>query len=289
MTLDQLRTFLAVARRGGVRRASEEINLSQPAVSARLAALEQSLGVSLFERSPRGVVLTRRGAALVELADQLLCVHETIRERIADPAATAGLIRIGAAETIAQSWLPAFVRALADAFPAATLDLTVDISVNLRDALLERRLDLALLMGPVSHYGVENIALPPFPLTWLKPAALDPVDLRVTPVLSYSRQTRPYRELTELLMERIGPGVRLYPSASLSASINMIGEGIGVGAFPRPLAEPLIAAGRVAVFDPGFTPEPLVFTASYTAEPKAALPARAAALAANIASVWQAE
>ena len=55
MTLDQLITFLWVSRLGGVRRAAQEMNISQPAVSGRIAALEQSLGLQLFERAQRGV------------------------------------------------------------------------------------------------------------------------------------------------------------------------------------------------------------------------------------------
>ncbi|MEO1102654.1 MAG: LysR family transcriptional regulator, partial [Pseudomonadota bacterium] len=168
MTLDQLKTFLYVARLGGVRRAAQELNLSQPAVSARLLALETSLGASLLNRTPRGVSLTNEGALLVQLAEQLVFVHDEIRARLGDPAAAGGLIRIGAAETIAQSWLPTFVEAISADLPQAIVDLTVDISVNLREGLLARQLDLALLMGPVSHFEVENIALPEVPLTWLR-------------------------------------------------------------------------------------------------------------------------
>lgn len=286
VTLEQLKTFLYAARLGGVRRAAQEMNLSQPAVSARLAALETSLGVTLFARSPRGVSLTNEGALLLQLAEQLVFVHDEIRARLGDPAAAGGLIRIGAAETIAQSWLPAFVREISEAFPRSILDLTVDISVNLRDALVARQLDLALLMGPVSHYGVENIPLPDVPLTWLRRPGGAAVDFRATPVLSYSRQTRPYREVTALLLSQIGPGVRVYPSASLSASIKMIAAGIGVGAFPADLAVERIEAGEIEPFDPGFCPGPLVFTASYSADPRNVLIEQCAALAAKIAARW---
>ncbi|WP_235962961.1 LysR substrate-binding domain-containing protein [Ruegeria haliotis] len=70
----------------------------------------------------------------------MLFVEEEIKQRVANPAETEGLFRIGASETIAQARLPAFIQALSAQFPRVNVDLTVDISVNLRAAVLERRL-----------------------------------------------------------------------------------------------------------------------------------------------------
>jgi DNA-binding transcriptional LysR family regulator len=283
MNFEQLRTFLWVARLGGVRRASEQMNLSQPAVSARLMALEDALKVELFERSPRGVVLTRQGEMLKTYAEQMFFVHEEIRQRIADPTATEGMLRIGASETVAQAWLPRFLERLSREFPRLNLDLTVDISVNLREDLLARKLDVALLMGPISEYSTNNIALPEFELRWYRAAGSGPVDFMVTPIISYSRNTRPYRELVEELAKRYGPGVRVYASASLSASIQMIAAGIGVGPYPVTLASERLIARQIEEFDPGWLPKPLSFTASYLSEPRNALAERCAALALEIA------
>ncbi len=66
-----------------------------------------------------------------------------------------------------------FLKAFSEHYPRVNVDLTVDISLNLRAALLERRLDLAFLMGPVSEFSVENIALPPFDLHWYRSTAND--------------------------------------------------------------------------------------------------------------------
>ena len=283
MNFEQLRTFLWVARLGGVRKASQQMNLSQPAVSARLMALEDALKVRLFERSPRGVVLTRQGEMLKTYAEQMFFVHEEITQRIADPSGIEGIFRIGASETIAQSWLPRFLERISREYPRLSLELAVDISINLREDLLARRLDLALLMGPISEYSTNNVALPEFELKWYRAAGLDPVDFLVTPIISYARNTRPYRELVEELAKRYGPGVRVYTSASLSASIQMIAAGIGVGPYPSALAAERLAAGQIEEFDPGWLPRPLLFTASYLSEPRNALAERCATLALEVA------
>lgn len=114
MTFEQIRTFLWVARLGGFRKASQRLHLSQPAVSTRIANLENELRVSLFERGPGALVLTKQGMLLLSYAEQMLFVEEEIRQRVANPSETEGLFRVGASETIAQSWLPVFLKAFSD-------------------------------------------------------------------------------------------------------------------------------------------------------------------------------
>jgi len=286
MTFEQLRTFLWVARLGGFRKASDRLHLSQPAVSTRISNLEDELEAKLFERGPGDLVLTKKGQQLLGYAEQMLFVEEEIKQRVANPAETEGLFRLGASETIAQAWLPSFMQAFSAQYPRVNVDLTVDISLNLRSALLERRLDLAFLMGPVSEYSVKNIALPQFDLHWYKSSQLGDIDLSEIPIISYASQTRPYRELTSELARRVGPKTRVFSSASLSASLKMIAAGIAVGPHPRVLAVHHLAAKEVEEFDPGFVPPPLEFTASYLAEPRSFLVENSAEIARHVAVDW---
>lgn len=286
MTFEQVRTFLWVARLGGFRKAADRLHLSQPAVSTRIANLEAELQVSLFERGLGELVLTKEGALLLSYAEQLLFVEEEIKQRVANPSKTEGLFRVGASETVAQAWLPSFLKAFSQKYPRVSVDLTVDISLNLRAALLERRLDLVFLMGPISEFSVENVTLPSFDLHWYRSVFNDETDLRKIPVISYSSKTRPYRELMSELSRRIGPKVRVYASASLSASLRMIAEGIAVGPYPRALANDLLAAGQIVEFDPGIHPQPLEFTASYLSEPRSFLVENSAEIAREVACEW---
>lgn len=288
MTFDQIRTFLWVARLGGFRRAAERLHLSQPAVSNRIATLEDELRVPLIERGAGPLVLTKHGTLLLSYAEQMLFVEEEIKARVANPSEADGLFRVGASETIAQSWLPDFLKAFSERYPRVNVDLRVDISLNLRGALLEQRLDLALLMGPVSEFSVENVALPPFDLHWYRAASNPQTDLSAIPVISYASQTRPYRELMSELSRRIGPKARVFTSASLSASLKMIAAGIAVGPYPRALAEGLLREGQIVEFDPGFSLQPLEFTASYLSEPRSFLVETSAHIAEQIAQRWEA-
>ncbi len=75
MDIHQLRTFVAVARERSITRASELLHLSQPAVSAHIKAIEDALGLTLFERTSRGMSLTRDGERLLAKAEQTLAAH----------------------------------------------------------------------------------------------------------------------------------------------------------------------------------------------------------------------
>lgn len=286
MTFEQIRTFLWVSRLGGFRKAAERLHLSQPAVSTRIATLEDELRVSLFERGPGALVLTKHGTLLLSYAEQLLFVEEEIKQRVADPAKTEGLFRVGASETIAQAWLPTFLKAVSDQYPSANVDLTVDISLNLRTAVLERRIDLALLMGPISEYSVENVDLPSFDLHWYRSASNEETDLTKIPVISYASKTRPYRELMSVLARTVGPKARVFSSASLSASLKMIAAGVAVGPYPRALANDFLETGQIVEFDPGIHPRPLEFTASYLSEPRSFLVENSARIAQSVAQEW---
>lgn len=288
MTFEQIRTFLWVARLGGFRKASDRLNLSQPAVSTRISTLEAELQVQLFERGPGALVLTKHGQQLLAYAEQMLFVEEEIKNRVGNADETEGLFRIGASETIAQAWLPDFLQAFANSYPRVNVDLTVDISGNLRDALVERRLDLVFLMGPISEFSVKNVGLPQFDLHWYRAAHLGDVDLGDTPVISYAAKTRPHRELTSVLAERVGPKMRVFTSASISASLRMIAAGIAVGPYPRVLATSFLDAGQVVEFDPDLPLSPLEFTASYLAEPRSFLVENSAQIARDVAEAWHA-
>ncbi|MBU2960296.1 LysR family transcriptional regulator [Citreicella sp. C3M06] len=279
MTLDQLITFLWVSRLGGVRRAAQEMNISQPAVSGRIAALEQSLGTRLFDRAQRGVTLTKKGVLLRDYSEKILDLVEGIKADIIPAEAEDSLLRVGVAETIVQLWLPKFLSALYESYPKIRVEIVVDVSVNLRQQLLERNIDLALLMGPISDYTVDNIDLPKVALTWFKPAGRPDPDLRHSPVVTYNRNSRPYRDLRRQMIDRYGHSTQLFPTSSIHAGLEMVATGIGVGLFPHQFAEQFVKQGRIAPFDPGWKLDDLGFTASFLGDPRNELCARAANIA----------
>lgn len=272
INLDQLKTFLYIVRLGGVGKAATGLNLTQPAVSARLRNLEQTIGEPLFERSEGNLRLTKRGELLLSYAERFEQLSGLLERDVIEPSELEGRLRLGVSETIAQCWLSDLITRLHGLFPNLEIELNVDISINLRAALLNRSIDLAILLGPVSEYLVENRELPGFDLAWYVSSRAeecdDPKDYLKRPVLTYARQTRPYRELKERLFELVGPDARMFPSSSLSTCFRLVEDNLGVAALPRALGDDHVARGTIREFDPGWHPRPLAFTASYMAEPK---------------------
>lgn len=283
LNLDQLSAFLHVVRLGSVTKAADALHLTQPAITARLRNLQTAMGTELFDRSAGGLRLTRKGEMLLAYAERFERLEGLVQRDIVAPDSLEGRLRIGVSETVAQCWLPDLITRLHGRYPSLEIEFNVDISINLRAALLDRAVDLAVLLGPISEYSVNNIDLPDFDLAWYvaaqTPEPEDPTGHFRRPVLTYARQTRPFRELRKLLQDRVDPGVKLFPSSSLSACFRLVEAELGVAALPRALGREFVARGTIREFDPGWVPPPLHFTASYRAEPPSPLVESAADLA----------
>lgn len=284
----QLETFVSVVRCGGIGKAAEQLNLTQPAVTTRIRNLEYAMATTLFDRGNKGLTLTKRGELLLAYAEQFLHLSELVDRDVVNPAGVDRRLRLGVSETIAQSWLPQFIERLNHEFPKLSVEINVDISTALRQALLDREVDLAVLLGPVSEFSVDNMELPEFELAWYAASSL-PIDEARTlnrPIASYARNTRPYRELKANLFEKVGPEVLIYPSSSLSACFRLVETGICVAALPKVLANEYVARGTIQAFDPGWVPNALRFTASYLADPKSHLIETASKIASDVAGAY---
>ncbi|WP_112322108.1 LysR family transcriptional regulator [Oceanibium sediminis] len=293
LNLEHLSTFLAVVRLGGVRKAAVGLNLTQPAITARIKNLEDALSCTLFDRAGGRMRLTKRGELLLAHAEKVEHLAQRVERDVMDPEGIEGHLRLGVSETIAQCWLPELISRLHREYPKLQIELNVDISVNLRAALLNREIDLAILLGPISEFSVDNTPLPAFGLAWYAAANAAPevtgADYLSRPVLTYARNTRPFRELKELLLDRVGPDFLLFPSSSLSACFRLVEEDIGVAVLPRILGQDLVRAGRIREFDPGWVPSPLLFTASYLGEPRSQMVQTSAAIAREVAEGYMAD
>ena len=292
LNLDQLRTFLAVVRLGGVRKAATGLNLTQPAVTARIRNLETALACELFDRTSGAMKLTKRGELLLTHAEKFEHLSQMVEKDVIDPDGIEGHLRLGVSETIAQCWLPDLIARLHHLFPKLEIEFNVDISINLRAGLLNREFDLAILLGPISEYSVDNIALPDFDLAWYVAADVPETEgaaYLTRPVLTYARNTRPYRELKATLFEKVGPNVSIFPSSSLSACFRLVEAKLGVAALPRALGQEHVRAGRIREFDPGWVPAPLEFTASYLADPRSHMVETAAKTALEVATAYKSD
>lgn len=272
--LRALESFVWIARLGSFRAASERLNLPQPTLSTRIARLDEQLGVALFRRDGRRVALTARGQLLLDHAERLLAQRAELLAAVADPGALGGTVRLGMAETIVHTWLPTLIRRLHERYPAISLELEVDTTPHLRDALVRHELDVAFLMGPVSHARIHNRPLCRYPLAWVASPQLGlpegPVPLaRLAdwPIITYPRLSRPYVQIREMLGQLRDRRPRIHGSSSLATIVRMTLDGIGISAIPPRIVAGELAEDRLRLVASDAALPPLEFTASYASSP----------------------
>ncbi|MBX7099628.1 MAG: LysR family transcriptional regulator [Myxococcaceae bacterium] len=145
MELTQLETFVAVARGGSVRAASERVHLSQPAVSGHIKAVEDALGLTLFERTSKGMTLTAAGRRLLEKAEQTLAAHQGLLDEAArTKGGLRGQLRLGAASNTHPGMLERLLATFAQAFPDVETTLEHRTSAQVVAGLREGELDAGL-------------------------------------------------------------------------------------------------------------------------------------------------
>lgn len=146
MTLTQLESFVLVARLGSVKAAARSLGVSEPAVSAALAALRQQLGDTLVERTARGMELTPGGRRLVPIASQMVGLAVEAEAAIRQAQGAAEPLRIVATSDVAESVAPALVTAFTARSKAADVSLGVGLTEDMAALLQERLADVAI--GP---------------------------------------------------------------------------------------------------------------------------------------------
>lgn len=289
ITPKQLEAFVRAADLRSFRRAAERLNTTQPNISTRIAALEARLGVSLMDRDAGSVRLTAMGEALLPHARRVLASIDDFIVAARNDALFQGVMRLGVTEMIAHTWLAAFLKALKERFPNVVAELTVDLSVNISDALFNRSLDLALQSGPFSRQISGLVELGDYPYVWvaspqsgLAGRVLSLEDLSANPLLTHARGTLPYEQLVAHLAGSKAGHVRLVPSTNMAACLQMTMEGLGIACVPEAMVKGEIIDGRLVQLQYPWVPDPLSFAARYEAETTPSFVAEAAQLAAAV-------
>jgi LysR family hydrogen peroxide-inducible transcriptional activator len=158
-TLQQLRYAVAVADHRHFGRAAQATYVSQPALSAQVRELEGRLRVQLFERTNQGVLLTPRGADIVERARRILSEVDDLVDAAGAGDPLVGPLRMGVIPTVAPYILPTAMRRLVEEHPGLEVYLREDRTAALVGQLLAGELDLLLLALPLHRPGIEEVAL----------------------------------------------------------------------------------------------------------------------------------
>ena len=150
MTLEQLRIFIAVADKQHVTQAARELNLTQSATSAAIAALETRYGVKLFDRIGRGIALTQTGRDFLVEARAVMARARAAAQVLNDLAGLKrGSLTIAASQTVANYWLPGRIQTFHAAHPGIELRLAIANTGQVARSVHEGSADLGFVEGDV--------------------------------------------------------------------------------------------------------------------------------------------
>lgn len=258
MNLHHLRLFAAVVDHGGFTKAAAALNLSQPAISKSLKELEAELNLTLIDRAGRSLRLTDAGRTLHARARELFGVERVAERELRElRGLKRGVLRIGASTTIATYLLPPVLGRFRLRHPRVRIQASSANTRTVLRMLLESRVDVALVEGPVSHPRVDVI-----------PWCDDELVVIAHPdhhLASARRVTANALAGEQFLVREPGSGTRVVSERALArhgirltntmrvggteAIKQAVAAGLGLAIVSRAAAADQLALGRIAVLD----------------------------------------
>ncbi|GAB4570323.1 MAG: LysR family transcriptional regulator [Anaerolineae bacterium] len=256
-----LRVFLEAARTLNFTEAGRALNISQPAVSQQIRALEEHLGVELFERGRKGLRLTRAGEALVPRAQQILWLVVSTEEsvRVAKDE-IAGDVAIGCSSTAGKYILPPVIARFKQQHPNVNISLTIDTPHAMMEGVVNGKYDL----------GVTSLRYPEYQVNY-SPLVEDQLTLIVPATHPWARRNRvsakemlgerficrepesACRRVVSSGMAALGVDIRdldtVMEIGSAEALAMAVEHGLGVSFVSKLAALPRVALGRLAIVE----------------------------------------
>lgn len=206
----RLKVFRTVAEELSFRKAAELLFLTQPAVTLQIQALEEDLGVRLFDRAGGRVSLTRQGARLLGYARKISTLAAAAEQELAsDDDRVSGSLPLGVSTTIAQYVLPQLLGAFLAEHPHVQLSLHSGNTSEIVDLLIEGKVSAGLIEGPARKRAVRA-----------EPFMEDELVLIAPPKFEYHRLSlRQLTSATLLLREQGSGSRRVVETALLRAGV----------------------------------------------------------------------
>lgn len=282
MDWDKLRIFHAAAQAGSFTHAGETLNMSQSAVSRQVSALEGDLGVPLFHRHARGLLLTEQGELLYRTAREVLMKLEAVQTRLTDSKEKpSGILRVTTTVGLGSTWLTSRLNEFVDLYPDMELRLIFDddeLDLGMREAdaaiRLRKPTQPDLIQRKLFTVHFHLYAAPSYVQRFGSPTSIE--DLDGHRIISYGEQAPTYlRDMNWLETAGLPTGqhrrcvLRVNNVVAIKRAVQ---RGIGIALLPDYLIEEnsglmqLLTGEHVPTFDTYFVyPSELKNTARITA------------------------
>ncbi len=239
-TLRQLEYVVTVSRLGRFGLAADVLNVSQPSLSAQISAVEQELGLRIFERNRGGVYATAKGEEFISRAQKILAEVQDLRHAVTSDAPVGGRLRLGVLPSIGPYLLPQAIKKIHQERPGLRIVVREENTRDLEQGLKSGRFDL-IISTPEDHPNTMQQRL--FNETlWIGVAVDDMLardlhgvtaeDLRDRLILTLDQSHRLSRIVYALAAECGGVVSDEYEGTTLDSIVLMAASGVGVAVLP---------------------------------------------------------
>jgi DNA-binding transcriptional LysR family regulator len=273
MNLRFVEAFYWVATLKSVSRAAEKLFLTQSAMSARVAALEEEMGALLLDRQEKQVRLTAAGVRFLGYAQKFLELQREVKAQMGANEQRAFSLRVGAIESVLHSWLIPWLETLRVELPEIELELTVETTPLLVDQLQRGAQDIVFAALPAGGDTIRNKAFAAMPMSFVGLAARHNkrrytlAELAQGELLTFQRASQPYVALVDALRLATIEGKRIHAISSISAMAQLVQGGFGVATLPTAAAQRLVQVQGLRILQCNIELPPLPIHASYRIDP----------------------
>lgn len=259
MKLNEIRTFVAVARTGSVQAAAKQLHMTQSAVSRLVQRLELDLGATLFDRQTKPLILTHDGQAALEHGRRVLDAAEAFADALSPAASPSGVLRIGTAHAFAEIVAERPLDQLRSKFPDLTLQISVDWTKPLLERLATGDLDAAVISlltddGPKAELPARRLGKDKVQIVgaadlgsarWRSLRAMNEIGWVIQP------ETCGYRTALTHALERVGAGPpRIVVEAfGKNLQLSVIARGAGFGLLPANQLKKIPGKQKIKAFN----------------------------------------
>lgn len=240
MNIRFLETVLWLAQLRTIKATADRLCITHTAISSRIAAIEQDLGVRLFTRSDQGFEPTADGQRFIGEASKIVESYHRLRSAMLDPGRVRGSLRLGSVSTLIPTVFPLLGKTLREEYPQVSLLLSTDLTERLLKDFRAGRLDLLLTSSWPDDNDFEVVPLCTVSMGWVasphlgidSSRPLTPEQLAAYPIIGYPAGTESQMRI-DAYFAGVGRDLILHAGNGLPSNLQMAKSGIGVAPVPK--------------------------------------------------------
>jgi DNA-binding transcriptional LysR family regulator len=291
MNIRFLETVVWLSELRSFRMTADRMNITPAAISSRISAMEQELGIRLFERDTRDVRLTVEGRSFVNGARDIVARYNRLVSDVAPPETVEGLVRIGIVPSMGLIILPGLMETLKQRFPRVRVSVTTEASQVIISKLERRELDVVFGFPGAQIEKYRVIDLCTLGMFWIgskdfpsNDGPLTKADLTLHPIISYEVGTQAHRRMVEYMPQNAFEENVVHYSNSLATTISMVSAGIGISVLPPIVIQNELRQGTLKVINVNHSFPATDYFAVYLENPSSRLAPLVASIASDVAA-----